>query len=110
MGARLRNAARATAFSVMGVVFGLVGLGLLTVALWILLAAHEGVLVAYTAIGALYLLVGVFLMALGAQGNGAERPRHAPPPPEPERDPFVQLAEGFATGMQAGRAARDRRD
>ncbi|SEM48193.1 Putative Holin-X, holin superfamily III [Roseovarius tolerans] len=110
MGARLRNAARATAFSVMGVVFGLAGLGFLTVALWILLAAHEGVLMAYTVIGALYLVLGFCLMALGAQGGGAEEPRRAAPPSEPTKDPLVQLAEGFAMGMQAGRAMRERRD
>src|SRR6056297_235193 len=101
MGARLRNAARATAFSVMGVVFGLAGLGFLSVALWIVLAVHEGVLVAYTVIGALYLVLGLCLMALGAQGGGANEPR---------KDPMVQLAEGFAMGMQAGRAMRERRD
>jgi len=110
MGARLRNAARATAFSVMGVVFGLAGLGFLTVALWIVLAVHEGVLVAYTVIGALYLVLGLCLMALGAQGGGADEPRRADPPSEPPKDPLVQLAEGFAMGMQAGRAMRERRD
>ena len=110
MGARLRHAARATAFSVMGVVFGLAGLGFLTVALWILLAAHEGVLMAYTVIGALYLVLGFCLMALGAQGGGANEPRRADPPSEPTKDPLVQLAEGFAMGMQAGRAMRERRD
>ncbi|GAW35147.1 hypothetical protein RA2_02207 [Roseovarius sp. A-2] len=110
MGARLRNAARATAFSVMGVVFGLAGLGFLTVALWIVLAVNEGVLVAYTVIGALYLVLGFCLMALGAQGGGADEPRSAAPPSEPPKDPLVQLAEGFAMGMQAGRAMRERRD
>jgi hypothetical protein len=114
MGARLRDAARATAFSVLGVVFGLAGLGFLTVALWIVLAVHEGVLVAYTVIGALYLVLGFCLMALGAQGGGADEPRRAAPqsepPSEPPKDPLVQLAEGFAMGMQAGRAMRERRD
>lgn len=110
LGARLRIAARATALSIMGVIFGLVGLGFLTVALWILLATHEGVLVAHTVIGALYLIIGICLMLIGAQESGAERPRAEDPSPEPGRDPFVQIAEGFATGMQAGRAARERRD
>ncbi|MGX0877065.1 hypothetical protein ACSSV4_001749 [Roseovarius sp. MBR-154] len=115
MGARLRNAARATAFSVMGVIFGLVGLGFLTMALWIVLALHGGVLMAHMVIGAFYFILGLCLMVLGAQGGGTAAPREQTrsreqtPPPEPAKDPLVQLAEGFAMGMQAGRAMRERR-
>ena len=111
---RLRRAARATAFSVMGVVFGLVGLGFLTVALWIVVAAQESALVAYAAIGGLYVVLGFCLMALGAQkGRGPDNT--APdtpnrPPQDPTKDPIVQVAEGFAVGMQAGRAMRENRD
>lgn len=114
MSDRLRRAARATAFSVMGVVFGLVGLGFLTVALWIVLAAHESALVAYAAVGALYVVLGFCLMALGAQkGRGPDTTApNAPgrPPQAPTKDPIVQMAEGFAVGMQAGKAMRERRD
>jgi hypothetical protein len=105
MGARLRNAARATAFSVMGVIFGLV----------IVLALHGGVLMAHMVIGAFYFILGLCLMVLGAQGGGTAAPREQTrsreqtPPPEPAKDPLVQLAEGFAMGMQAGRAMRERR-
>ncbi len=111
---RVRAAARATAFSVMGVIFGLVGLGFLTVALWIVVAAYESALVAYTTIGALYVVLGFCLMALGAQsGRGAE-PKFDEPPernePDVEKDPIVRMAEGFAVGMQAGRAMRERGD
>ncbi|WP_294620871.1 phage holin family protein [uncultured Roseovarius sp.] len=114
MGDRLRRAARATAFSVMGVVFGLVGLGFLTVALWIVLAAQESALVAYAAIGALYVVLGFCLMALGAQ-KGQSPDNTAPEAPErtrqdPTKDPIVQVAEGFAVGMQAGKAMRENRD
>jgi hypothetical protein len=48
-------------------------------------------------------------MALGAQGGGADEPHKAAPTSEPPKDPLVQLAEGFAMGMQAGRAMRERR-
>ncbi len=115
--ARARNAARAAALSVMGAVFGLVGLAFLTVALWILIAEYESPLVAFTAIGALYLVLGFSILALGGQKSGSgsdhgESGHHAASSvhgaPEP-REPFVQLAEGFALGMQAGRAARERR-
>ena len=111
---RVRHAARATAFSVMGVIFGLVGLGFLTVALWIVLAAYENVLVAYTVIGALYVVLGFCLMALGAQkGDGPKSHAQDAPeraPQDPAKDPIVQVAEGFAVGMQAGRAMRETRD
>jgi hypothetical protein len=116
---RLRRAARATAFSVMGVIFGLAGLGFLTVALWLVVASHESALVAYTVIGVLYFVLGFILMALGAQTGGAQKgdgphraaqdaPGHGPT--EPAKDPIVQVAEGFAVGMQAGRAMRETRD
>jgi small-conductance mechanosensitive channel len=99
---RARNAARAAAFTVAGVVFGLAGLGFLTVALWILIATYESALVAYAVIGTLYLILGFCFIALGAQSTDAEA---VPTEPAP-KDPFLQVAEAFAVGLQAGRAAR----
>ena len=112
---RARQTARATAFSVMGVVFGLVGLGFLTVALWIVVENHESALVAYSVIGALYVVLGFSLMALGAQTGGSPDSGHRHDtrdhaPEEPAKEPLVQIAEGFAVGMQAGRAMREKRD
>ncbi|RFP91054.1 phage holin family protein [Rhodobacteraceae bacterium 63075] len=116
---RARQAARATAFSVMGVVFGLVGLGFLTVALWIVVANHESALVAYSVIGGLYVVLGFILLALGAQTGGSPDTGHRSghrhdtrdhAPEAPAKEPLVQIAEGFAVGMQAGRAMREERD
>jgi len=111
---RVRAAARATVFSVMGVIFGLAGLGFLTVALWIVVAAYESALVAYTTIGALYVVLGFCLMALGAQSGREPDPKPGDPPEHgrsgEDKDPIVRMAEGFAVGMQAGRAMRERGD
>lgn len=112
---RARQAARATAFSVMGVMFGLVGLGFLTVALWIVVANHESALVAYSVIGGLYVVLGFILLALGAQTGGSpdtghRHDTHDHAPEAPAKEPLVQIAEGFAVGMQAGRAMREQRD
>lgn len=107
---RARQAARSAAFAMIGAIFALIGLGFLTAGLWIVIAAYEGALIAFVAIGALYLILGLCFMALGRQPADAspEAPRPAADPPA-QKDPFVQIAEGFATGMQAGRAARDPR-
>ncbi|HKL56481.1 phage holin family protein [Marivita sp.] len=107
---RARQAARSAAFAMIGVIFAIIGLGFLTAGLWIVIAAYEGALIAFVAIGALYLILGLGFMALGRQpvGGSSEAPRPAADAPA-RQDPFVQIAEGFATGMQAGRAARDPR-
>lgn len=99
---RARNAARAAAFTAAGVVFGLTGLGFLTVALWILIATYESALVAHAVIGALYLILGFCFLALGGQSTDAET---APEQPAP-KSPLLQVAEAFAVGLEAGRAAR----
>ena len=99
---RARNAARAAAFTVAGVVFGLAGLGFLTVALWILIATYESALVAHAVIGTLYLILGFCFLALGSQSTEAE----AAPEERAAKDPFLQVAEGFAMGLAAGREAR----
>ena len=107
---RVRAKARATALGVMGMIFGLVGLGFLTVALWIVVASYESPLVAHTVIGALYVVLGFCLVALGSQDGHTPDRQQPDDMPEADKDPIVRLAEGFAMGMQAGRAMRERRD
>lgn len=102
---RARNAARAAAFTVAGVVFGLTGLGFLTVALWILIATYESALVAHAVVGALYLVLGCCFLALGRQSTDTDTAPEETPP----KDPLLQVVEAFATGLQAGRAARSSR-
>ncbi|ARE84535.1 putative Actinobacterial holin-X, holin superfamily III [Roseovarius mucosus] len=99
---RARHAARAAAFTVAGVIFGMAGLAFLTVALWILIATYESALVAHAVIGALYLLLGICFLAFGGQSTDAET---APQPAAP-KEPLLQVAEAFAVGLNAGRAAR----
>lgn len=107
--ARLRDAVRSAAFSVAGIVFGLAGLAFLTAALWILLATHESPLVAFTVIGVLYLVLGFCFLALGARQSDTHL-RHNQAgtggAEQTSREPLVQIAEGFAVGLQAGRSAR----
>lgn len=108
--ADLREAARSATLGVLGTVLVLVGLAFLTVALWLYLVTVGSALLAALIIGALYCAVGFILLALassrGRARAEAERLAAAAPPPPDTRAPFVQLAEGFAIGMQAGRSAR----
>ncbi|MEV8467194.1 hypothetical protein AB0T83_10430 [Fluviibacterium sp. DFM31] len=104
--ARLRRTVRSAAFGVAGVVFGAVGLGLLSAAVWILIASHHGALVACVVLGLLFLALGAGFLAAGAWSPPAPSHKTPPPPPAAPGDPFIRIAEGFATGMQAGRAAR----
>lgn len=111
--AAMRDAAFSAAFGIIGLVLALTGLGCLTAALWVAIATHHGVVVAFAVIGIIYLAVGAIFMALAAYPRRhatrrAPRSPHGTPPPPPPREPFVQIAEGFALGMQAGRAARKR--
>ena len=109
-----RAAARAAAFSSLGAVFTLIGLGFLTVALWLLLASMESALFAATVIGALYCAAGFTFLALGLSSRRTASERsfefksssQAINAASAPREPFVQMAEGFAMGMQAGRSAR----
>jgi len=104
---RARATARAAAFSAIGVIFALTGLGFLTVALWILIATYESPLVAHAVIGALYLFLGVCFLALGGQKSESRPAEPVESPPQtPAKDPILQMAEAFAVGLQAGRAAR----
>lgn len=102
------NIARAAAFSVAFTITGLfllvVGIGCVTAALWIMIATREGAIVAFAVLGLIYLALGALFLALAMR---RPRQKHTPPaPPAPAREPLVQIAEGFAIGMQAGRAAR----
>lgn len=110
---RARDTARAAALSALGALFAIVGLAFLTGALWLLFACLETPLFAATVIGALYCGVGLTLLAFGMRGKSgtARRPTsHADlASHEAEarhREPFLQMAEGFAMGLQAGRSAR----
>ena len=108
-----RATARAVALTTLGAVFALVGTGFLTLALWLLLASMHTTLFAATVIGAIYCAVGFLFLAFGS----GSRSSVAPSTPEfssgrtssaanDTREPLLQLAEGFALGMQAGRSAR----
>ncbi|QIE47331.1 hypothetical protein G5B38_18370 [Pseudohalocynthiibacter aestuariivivens] len=108
-----RAAARTAALASAGVLLGIVGLGFLTVALWMFIVIVSTPLTAATVIGALYSGVALILLAIASSRRSRVTTDPAPaaaPPPPPPAAPFVQMAEGFAMGMQAGRAARSRRD
>jgi len=106
---RARLAARAAAFSAVGVVFALTGLAFLTVALWLALAIYESAVLASAVVGVLYLVLGLIFLMIA--GRGKQRPMQVPQqqPPlatEGPYDPFLRMAEAFAVGMAAGRSAR----
>ncbi|MBQ1203101.1 MAG: phage holin family protein [Loktanella sp.] len=106
---RARLAARAAAFTVVGVVFALTGLGFLTVALWLALAEYENALMASAVVGVVYLVLGtVFFLIAGSRRARSVTPSQqaAPPPMAGDYEPFLRMAEAFSVGMAAGRAAR----
>ncbi len=110
-----RSAAITAAFCIVGLLLSVAGFFGLTAALWVLIATYQGMVVAYATIGALFLVLGVIFLVLAAYPSGNARRSSArqsgarePAPPPPPREPLVQIAEGFAIGMQAGRAARGR--
>ncbi|MGC9418912.1 MAG: phage holin family protein [Rhodovulum sp.] len=82
------------------------GMGFLTVAAWLVLSAQGGPLFAAGVIGLVYLGLGLVLAAVAAA-------RHDPPQAGTQRsgqdaqEVFVRMAEGFAAGLEAGRAARE---
>jgi len=112
---RVKVTARAAALTLLGRSFGLCAVACLSAVLWIVIASSEGALIAFSAIGLIYLALGFFCIALGvAQRAGNEHGHpsnhpHSGPAGRDTREPLVQLAEGFAAGLQAGRAARDSR-
>lgn len=109
---RAREAARATAFGVVGAIFGMVGLGFLTVALWMLIATHYGAMVAFSVLGGLYVILALAFFAIGSRDPRASAHAESPSTPDPAdaRQPpemvFAEIAEGFVLGLQAGRDAR----
>ncbi|WP_245964136.1 phage holin family protein [Roseovarius spongiae] len=107
-----RQAREAVAMTALGLAGGLlliVGMAFLTVALWIFLAAAESALIAALVIGLLYVGLGLILFAVAsARRRRAERRAALAAAQTPKSSPLMQVAEGFAIGMQAGRAARSR--
>lgn len=103
---RARHMARAVAFTIIGIVFAMTGLAFLTAALWVLLASHEGALVAWTVIGVIYFIFGLCFLLIAGRRSGPSHvvPQHQHPAQSVE--PFLQMTEAFAMGMQAGRRAR----
>lgn len=113
--AQARMTARAAALGVIGTVFLLVGLGFLSVALWMIVAAQYGALIAFEVLGGLYVILGLICLALRPSATPVQDSDNGTASAKPQtdrtgsEDPLIKLAEGFAAGMQAGRAARDRR-
>lgn len=103
---RARQMARAAAFTAVGVAFALTGLAFLTGALWVLLDSYEGALFAWTVIGIVYLVVGLCFLLFARRGDAKTPAMPAAQPPVQTVEPFLQMAEAFAIGMQAGRRAR----
>ena len=103
--ARLRRSVRSAVLGAAGIVFGLAGIGCLSAALWLLIAASQGALLAFALLGALYLLLALALFAAGLPGSPPGDARGMRDD-RGEGEPFIRMAEGFATGMEAGRAAR----
>ena len=109
---RVKAAVRTAAFTAFAVLFCLVGTGFLTAGLWQWVAMNYGPLTASIAVGAGYLGAGVAVLLVSPAGRPpdlqARNPRSGAATPA-ETEPFFQMAQGFAAGMQAGRAARQRR-
>lgn len=105
----VRATARSAVLSLAGAILTAVGLGFLTLALWLFLLTVGSALAAAVIIGAIYCGAGFILLAVAASGKGApgdaDLPDPEAPPAPPPKDPFFQMAEGFAVGLQAGRAA-----
>ena len=100
-----RLTARAVALSAAGGLMVAVGAGFLTVAAWIMLATAYDTLTAAAIIGAVYM--GIGLICLGLAGRRSHRHHyHSPPPVDPTAHLVAQLAEGFLTGLRAGRRSK----
>ena len=106
---RAKAAARSAALTAFGMLFCVVGVGFLTAGLWQWLAINYDGLTASLVVGAGYIVagVGVLLVAPRAAAPQPEEPKiHHSRATAAGTEPFFQMAEGFAAGMQAGRAAR----
>lgn len=105
-----RAAAFSAAFSLFGLALILAGLGSLSAAAWILIAMHHGAIFAFVVVGAVHIGLGGIFLALATQSSGQSDRHHSRHDSSHDApgEPFVRVAEAFATGLQAGRAARRR--
>ncbi|MHA6326015.1 hypothetical protein [Roseivivax sp. CAU 1753] len=98
---------RGAAFSVVGTIFILLGVGFLCAALWIVLVEIRDALFAAMVIGGGLVAIGLIL--LGIARFVATRPvviaSHSAAPQKTDL-PIVQLVEGFLIGLDAGRRSR----
>ena len=105
--AAVQRKLRGTAFSFVGILFILVGLGFLSAAVWIVLAEMRSPLFAATVIGGG--LTGLGLIFLGI-AKAVSTPPKAPEKKLGTKDtsdiPLAELVEGFLIGLEAGRKSR----
>jgi hypothetical protein len=100
---------RAEAFShrllleAVGSILAVIGLAFLTTAGWLVLELQGGAIFAATVLGGAYFGLGLILWAAAI----THRVRSKPPSPADPYEPFINMAEGFAAGLEAGRAARN---
>lgn len=107
LAARVREAMRAAALTTFGAILGLVGAGCLLAALWVLIALHLGAIIAFTAVGMLSMALSWLFLLVGQRRVGGVTECELSGASDPGRcASFVRLAEGFAIGVEAGRAAR----
>ena len=104
--ARLRRTAQASAFSIVGLVLLLVGLGFFLSAAWMTLSALRDPLFAALVLGAACFGLALILFAFSSMLMRR-------PPRVPRRSatssPAIQLIEGFIVGLDAGRRSRSRK-
>ncbi|SLN14428.1 hypothetical protein AQS8620_00230 [Aquimixticola soesokkakensis] len=93
------EAARKTALTLVGAVFGTVGLAFLTVAAWLVLAEIQTTQFAALVIGLAYLGVAGVLIALASSGRSKPPVPVAPAVPE---NPMASVIAAFLQGAQAG--------
>lgn len=106
---RARAAARAFAFNLVGIILVLIGSGFLGAALWLVIEAEHGAIIANAAIGGLFVLLAGICFLLSRSRvpvRGAAAATVAPTAATGNTSTIVGIIEGFAMGMQAGRAAR----
>ncbi|MEO3416388.1 phage holin family protein [Roseovarius sp. CAU 1744] len=106
----VKVAVRSATFTAFGILFCLAGTVFLSVALWQFLAVEISALAASLGLGAIYLIAGLLLLLLAPNRHrDDEEHRRAADENATTFEPFFQMAQGFAAGMQAGRAARSGR-
>ncbi|QFT62763.1 hypothetical protein [Roseivivax sp. THAF30] len=104
-----RRKVRGAAYSVVGTLFILLGVGFLCAALWIVLVELRGALFAAQVIGFGLFAIGFIILGIGkfisrrpvvVAGHSAA--------PQTTTLPMVQLIEGFLIGLDAGRKSKRR--